>query len=309
MKQTAHRTAGTVGLSRHASLREHLYLSFRIYRTGKVELLSGCHLPPSPLSSQGGPTTNVSCDLVSAKKDVLTTHRCHITDFHEDFDPPYRTFHEVMLWYPAATAIVFRRDRETVDTISLKGKPKHVTIAKPVAIDSNWMQLKWHPRRDENRLSYRVRFSNDGGMTWSTVAVCLTEPSYIANVNTLPGGRDCLFQIATSAGILTAVSQTEPFALPLKPREAFILTPAPDASLLSERRVVLQGFAFSPDFPSFEPDDMAWSSSIAGILGTGPEVIVPTLRPGHHIISLTVPDGLGGQAIATVRIAIGRSSH
>jgi hypothetical protein len=229
---------------------EQLYLNFRMSREGKVELLSGCHLPSSQLIPQSGPTTNVSCELLDSKHEVLETHLCHVIDFHEDFDPPYRIFHEVLQWRRTAVAIAFRRNHETVDTISLKGEAPHVKITDMMPLDHSGaqMQLKWNAGA-EKRLSHRVRYSNDGGATWRTIAVGLTEPSYIANMNSLPGGQECLFQVATSAGVLSGLDQIEPFAVPRKARDVHISEPVPDASFCQVRVLYCRVSASLPIFP------------------------------------------------------------
>jgi hypothetical protein len=120
----------------------------------------------------------------------------------------------------------------------------------------------------------------------------------------LPGGEDCRFQVVASSGIRTTVTETEPFALPEKAVRAHILAPAPHAIFSAREAVVLRGCGFSPNYGTTRFDDMLWSSGLDGHLGIGYECVVSTLRSGRHRITLSVPDGLGGEATAGVFIEV-----
>jgi hypothetical protein len=50
--------------------------------------------------------------------------------------------------------------------------------------------------------------------------------------------------------------------------------------------------------------DVLWSSDIDGDLGVGYELVLQTLSVGQHKITLSVPDGLGGNAASSVAITV-----
>jgi hypothetical protein len=60
----------------------------------------------------------------------------------------------------------------------------------------------------------------------------------------------------------------------------------------------------SPDFETADFEDTMWTSNRDGYLGVGDQLTTHTLSPGRHRISVSVPDGLGGEASATVSIQI-----
>ena len=66
----------------------------------------------------------------------------------------------------------------------------------------------------------------------------------------------------------------------------------------------MAGVGYSPDFETVTFDEVVWTSNVAGFIGYGYEVIINTLAPGLHKITLGVADGLGGEASADVLIRI-----
>jgi hypothetical protein len=150
-----------------------------------------------------------------------------------------------------------------------------------------------------------LRYSNDGGATWRAVAADLTEPQHVVNLDLLPGGAKCMFQVIASSGIRSSVAATKPLEVPRKPRKAYILSPANSGMTFKQGEgVVLLGGGFSPDFETTNFEDVVWTSDRDGVIGTGYEVIVHTLSVGRHKISIDFPDGLGGEASATVFVTI-----
>jgi hypothetical protein len=74
---------------------------------------------------------------------------------------------------------------------------------------------------------------------------------------------------------------------------------------------MLRGWAFSPDFGLGDLNDMLWTSNLDGLLGEGIVLVVENLSIGFHVITLTVPDGIGGtsQATTSVRVNGKRDTH
>src|SRR5262249_46403071 len=83
-----------------AVAREYLYLSYRMNREGKVELLPSFHLYGAAPGPEVGPESPVGCDILGADGEVLESHRCHLTNPHMDPDGPVLEFHEVIPWRP-----------------------------------------------------------------------------------------------------------------------------------------------------------------------------------------------------------------
>jgi hypothetical protein len=153
-------------------------------------------------------------------------------------------------------------------------------------------------------LTYILRYSNDDGESWRAVTSGLTEPNYTVNLALLPGGERCRVQVVASAGIRTAVAESPPFAVPVKPARAHILSPADGTVIAEGDRLELRGIGFSPDFGTTDFQDMVWSSHRDGLLDLGYDIVVNSLSPGRHRLELTVPDGLGGESIARVTVEV-----
>lgn len=68
--------------------------------------------------------------------------------------------------------------------------------------------------------------------------------------------------------------------------------------------VTFTGGGYSPDGGACGPHEVAWHSSLDGLLGTGYQVVRDDLRPGMHRITLSMPNESRGEATASVWIRI-----
>jgi hypothetical protein len=287
---------------------EYLYLRFRIDRAGKVDLLPSFHLPGPRPGLEHGPQTDVGCDLLGPDSELLHSHRCGLTNPHMDPDDPVIELHEVVAWSPEVRSIVIRRGNETCHTVEVEEKAPEVAVKAP-KIEGILGRLEWTaklpPRvKGTAPLTYIVRYSHDGGETWRPLAADLTEPKLVVNLDLLPGGGECVFQVVASAGIRTALATTEPVEVAVKPSTAHIVSPEDGAAFSRGDAVELIGAGFSPNFETVEYDEVSWTSSRDGRLGTGYQVVTNSLSAGRHRITLRVPDCLSGESIASKVITI-----
>jgi hypothetical protein len=287
--------------------REYLYLNFRMHRNGTVDLLPSFHLAGLVPEADNGPPSPVAFELRDTEKQIIGFYRCRLTDPHADPDDgPYYDFHKLVPWETETRSIGFLRDGEEVAEVEVEEKEPEITtkpVTKPVDRE-NRMRLEWEAKNDTKPLTYLVRYSNDGGENWLGLAAGLTKPSFEVDLDSLPGGERCVFQVGASSTVRTKVEETMPVSVPVKPRRPYIVSPEPGATFLQEEPVSLAGVGYSPDFETTPLDEAAWSSNVAGFIGYGYEIITETLAPGPHKITLSVADGLGGEASADVRIRI-----
>lgn len=298
----------------HTAVREHLYLNYRLHRDGRVELLPSFHLHGPAPTAEVGEESHVTCDLLDGEGRIVDSHRCRYSDPHQDPEGPYIDFHEVVPWSPEVQSITIRRHGEVSDTIEVEEQEPEVSVrvqapreraARPELMRLEWSETQYREaQQPERTVTYLVRYSNDGGQTLRSVAADLTESRHVVNLDLLPGGEQCLFQVVASSGIRTATANTEPFSVPQKSLQAHILSPEAGATFKKGESVVLLGGGFSPDFGTTKFEDVAWTSSLDGAIGVGFQIVTQSLSVGQHKITLDFPDGLGGEASASRFIVV-----
>jgi hypothetical protein len=313
------------------SKREHLLLVFCLDRDNKVELLPSLHLPISEPERGISPPSPITCDLLDDEGRIIESGPCHLPQPQRNPYAPDHVFHAILPWNASIQSIAFRRDGELIQTVELEKNPPALRIKgyKFAEKGKDLVRVEWeakyphasweeeyshtswegeshHSSKAEvhKPIQYMVRYSHDNGETWRALSTNLTEPHYLANLELLPGGEQCVFQIVAYAGVRTAVATTEPFSVSQKPYKAYILSPESGTTVKKGEAVVLLGGGFSPDFQTTEFEDGVWTSSLDGVIGTGYEVVTHNLSVGRHKITLNFPDGLGGEAIASVFVYI-----
>jgi hypothetical protein len=291
-------------------LREWLFVTFRVLRSGEVELRQGFHIPAElslATTHHGGHSSSVSCELLDGKGEVLAFHRCHLSDMHgADGDAPFLEFQEVIPWDSRVTSIRFLRAGEVCHVGKVPERPPKIDLHPPAPDrrERNIMRVKWSVDHKERITACLLRYSADGGVTWRVVALDLTEHQCSVDMDLLPGGDHCLSQVVASAGLRTATAQTEPFAVPRKAMRAHILSPEPGATFVEGDLVLLRGIGFSPDFGTADFQDIVWTSNRDGFIGTGYEVLAQSLSAGRHKLIINFPDRLGGEAYASAFITV-----
>ncbi len=298
--------------SRHLE-GEYLFLNFRMHKDGRVEVMNSFHLPtPSPPLEMGR-ETSVGCDLLCKDGAVLESHLCRLTNPHHDEGGPSVEFYEAIRWNDKTHTITFYRDGKVCHTIEVEERAPEVAFSATQQAERRpeMMRLEWSAKpataakQAQGPLQYILRYSNDAGRTWRAVAANLTENSHVVNLDMLPGGEECMFQVVASSGVRTAVANTKPFAVPRKPRKGYILSPEKSGVTFRQgEEVVFLGGGFSPNFATTDFEDVVWTSDRDGVIGTGYQVITHLLSAGRHRISIGFPDGLGGEASASVFVTI-----
>jgi hypothetical protein len=283
-----------------------MLLNFRIHRDGRVELLPS--YPVTGVTSLDGnrPARPVMLDLLGRNGEVLRSYRCHEHNPYQDPDGAYLDFHEVLPWSEEVAGLVFVRRGEVLQTIEVDERQPEIRLRElhRVTRDGDLARVEWTMGDASGLHHAMIRYSNDDGRIWQAVAAGLIETRYLANLETLPGGEQCRFQVIVSSGLRSAVAQTEPFAVPHKPRKAHFLSPQEGEVFRAGDPVTFIGGGHSPDGGTCAFDEVAWHSSLEGLLGTGYQMVRKDLRPGTHRITLSLPDGACGEAAASVWIKI-----
>jgi hypothetical protein len=290
-----------------AADREHLYLNFRVHtaRDGKIDLLPTYILYGPGPGAGTGRETPVWLRLIDADDEVIRVHHCHFANPHHQADAATFDVHEAVPWDPATRSIEFLLDGKVINRAEVEAEDPRLTVHPPERMEAEpeRMRVKWDARHSKT-VWYMVRYTHDGGQTWHAVDADLTSPGLVVDLDLLPGGDQCAFQIVASSGLRTVTAETEPFAVKRKPRTVTILRPKTGEQFTQGASVCLLGVGHSPDFETAYFEDVMWTSNRDGYLGIGDQLTTHTLSPGRHRISVSVPDGLSGEASATVSIQI-----
>jgi hypothetical protein len=281
--------------------REHLFLNFRIDRGGRVEVRPSFHYQSEPRFKPGRPTP-YGIELRDAHNRPLEAQRILLTDPYRDLDCPGIDFFKQIPFDRETARVVFTCgepgacDPKELLVIDVPAEPPKVEILEPRGGYElkGRVRVAWTGDCGERALRYLLRYSNDDGRTFRAVAPSLSETEYTVDLDTLPGGDRCRFQVLATEGIRTGSAVSDVFSVARKPRQVVIVADATHSEVGQGQTVRLRGFAFSPGEGSAAPRDLTWSSDKDGALGAGPELVVRGLSAGRHRISLQVPDGLGG---------------
>jgi hypothetical protein len=148
-----------------------------------------------------------------------------------------------------------------------------------------------------------LRYSPDGGQTWTRIGMRTEQGEQTVNFDQLPGGENCQLAVVATDGINTQVMESRPFQVVVKPCIAMILGPLDGAHLPADQAVRLEGQGWWLEEARAEREALHWASSIDGELGAGAQVEAH-LSPGRHTLHLTAGRGRR-QGQAQVSITVG----
>lgn len=153
-------------------------------------------------------------------------------------------------------------------------------------------------------LTYDIYYSPDGGTTWLPIAVDLTQESYDWDTSTEPGTRDGEIEVVASDGVNQGSAVAAgPFTLATQSTTVSIIAPSDGSSVATGEDVLLQGVGFDPQTGTLPDSSLTWTDSVAGVLGTGSNLLVD-LSAGTHQITLTGIDASGNQVQATETLTV-----
>lgn len=284
-----------------------MLLNFRVHRDGRVELLPSYQVAGVTSHDTTRPARPMMLDVIGRSGEIIGNYRCHVHNPYQDPDGAYLDFHEVLPWPEEVTRVVFVRKGEVLQTIEVneRGPEFQLRDLHRVTRDGDLARVEWTIGDASEPHHAMVRYSNDDGQTWQAVAAGLTDTRYLANLDTLPGGERCRFQVVISSGLRSAAAQTEPFPVPKKTCKAHLFSPREGDSFRAGQPVSFAGGGHSPDGGTCAFGEVIWRSNLEGMLGTGYQMVRSDLRPGKHRITLSLPGGGGGEESASVWITIG----
>ncbi len=272
--------------------------------------MSGLTLPGPPIESDGD-ATSYRLELWDQEDHVLSARTIRRRGGHPE---PGTELHllESIPFATAARRLAFlccaRRDPVVFEIPRSELKVALVAPASgpPGQTWEGIVDLRWEVTcENPEGLVFFLRYSCDGGMTWQPVNLGFEWRSCQVDLDHLPGGEDCRFQVIASTILQTATAETVSLRVRRKPRRAMIAGCRTMRCAGEGFALQLTGTAHAPDGLA-EESELTWSSSLQGPLGTGSYLTVHNLAAGAHEIMLTAPDGLGGQTRdrTVVRVAL-----
>ena len=302
-----------------------LCITFRVQSHENVELVfSHClrdRIIVSAERSLGGSV--LSGLLLDAAGSVLSEKPCNkllcgCSDGSLDSGAGLRGVYEVLLpWDEQARSLVVMDGPRRLAVFNLDTEAPQLTLeldrlpgaADPPRIGGtnrrdNLLRVRWqasHPRRAVRSL---LRYTADDGQTWRTIGVHTLHARQVVNLDLLPGGEKCRFQVIASAGLRTITRETATMALPCKPRQAFILAPTAGTVIKVGEPLHLRGFGYSADHGMTSVGEGEWVLQGRRSFGIGHTAELPGLSAGEYSIMLKVPDGTGSTSTTTLRIIV-----
>ena len=195
---------------------------------------------------------------------------------------------------PAATRVEIRYRGAPIWSRSSAGSAPQVTLLAPtggetVAAGAE-LRIRWtalDPDADE--MTFRVLFSPDGGATYFPLGLALRASEYRWATLAVEATDRARVKVIASDGFHSAEAESGEFRIGGGEPIALILAPETGAELVSSRGVELRAAARRANGIEFTDDaSFQWSSSEAGLLGTGRILITEPLASGIHTIHLEV---------------------
>jgi hypothetical protein len=291
---------------------QHLFLKFRIYRTGKIMVAPSFHYESRNIDRKGK-WTPYGIELRDDEDRVLIARRVWLLDRHKDLDSAWLDFTKQIPFPQNAAFIVFTCGQtgdcahKELHRVKVPPKSPQVRITSPEKSDELRGKVKVTWQVERAVFTSLIRYSNDAGRTWRGVAPRTQARSSEVDLDRLPGGEACLFQVLVTSGIRTGMAVTAPFRVPRKDVTLSISPPEGGTVVTLGDRSTLLGEAFSPDLGSARPQDLEWASDVQGVLGSGNELVLDGLRPGQHTITLSAPSVGKKRSSATIKIDVHES--
>jgi len=199
-------------------------------------------------------------------------------------------------WDDSVFRIVLLKDGAILAERSASVNPPVVHVLSPdggETISEKKKLVRWEASdADGDKLTYVVQFSDDGGKTWLTIGIDLTETSIDLDTSFLKNTQDGMVRVLASDGFYTTRDVSdEVFTVKTQAGTSLYVDIDEDGGeFAGEQSVILEGEAYS-NTGSLPEDEVeyTWSSNIDGVLGRGSSLFINAheLSEGKHLITLT----------------------
>jgi hypothetical protein len=220
------------------------------------------------------------------------------------------TIHRVVPDHPELARVDIVCDGQTLASRTATAHAPFVHLDSPNGGEfwaSGTQTIAWHAEDpDGDTLYFLIQASGDDGETWATLAADVTGRSFSFDTALLPGGEQIRIRVVGTDGLRTMWDESDgAFSVALKPPTVAIDSPKSGSHFLPGDVVVLSGYAYDPEDGPLAPSVLSWASDANGPLGVGSTMVLDTLSPGWHVITLTATDGDAQTQAASIRLFVG----
>jgi hypothetical protein len=212
-------------------------------------------------------------------------------------------------WQENVTSLKFYYEGETIRHVEVgQVRPKAVLTWKPQDGTAHGFQIvTWESETADGAVLYYILQYSNGADSWRALSRAMTETEYEVDFDVLPGGDQCRLRLLVSDGINCAHTESESFAVRVKPCFAIILHPQNGHVIQGGGRLELHGQGLYIEEDETEVNELKWSSSLDGELGRGALIIADQLSRGTHRITLIAGrEGRIGRSDISVGVGVER---
>ncbi len=137
----------------------------------------------------------------------------------------------------------------------------------------------------------------------------ITQTQLAVSADELAGGTEARIRVLASDGINTSDDVSDAvFTVTAKYPSVWIVSPVNNTAIAPGSLLWLKGSGYDLEDGTLGEEALAWSSDREGPLGAG-TVLLVTLSPGQHLITLEATDSNGGTATASVGVFVGYKTY
>jgi len=220
------------------------------------------------------------------------------------------SFYEILPWHPETTLIQVWHGESSLAERDVSEHSPTVQLVSPQS-DDLWVSdgeyvIEWRAQDgDGDPLWFDVAFSRDGGATWDVFATRLEETHLAVRGDQFPGTDSAMLRVYASDGVHTSEITSGPFVIEPKPPMVVIVAPHEGAGLPPGIPVRFKGYAYDREDGILNSEAMSWSSNRDGWLGDRADLMIESLSPGWHTITLRAADSDEQIGLARVNIFVG----
>ena len=212
-------------------------------------------------------------------------------------------------YHPDTAAIRLYDQGQVLVTRTVSAHAPVVNLVSPTGGETftKTLTVRWSGSdEDGDTLTYIVRYSPDGGATWSAIGVDTSATRLtISDTTALAGSAQAIVQVIASDGLNTTPVTSTQFNLARHAPEAHILTPVANDRYLPGAVIDFEAAAMDAEDGWIDSSaQITWTSDVSGTLGTGALLSVTTLPAGTHHVTVNVRDSDGMTATAVVTVFI-----